>query len=122
MKGDRRICPTCRQEVGPHITPDHLSCYGINGPRGISSSNVDRIFDDDGRRFLLIEEKWPDEGIPRGQGKLLLGLAKLPQWTVWLVKGTPESVAVMDIAQRRWLLEGQPFSSYENLVNDWFGK
>src|SRR5690606_17854997 len=120
-EGHRRRCPTCGQSVVR--MRDVLANREIRGPRNITSSNVDRIFDDDGRRFLVIEEKQPGEQIKAGQRRLLANLARLPQVDVWGVRGTPRSLSIK--AHRPgvgWvpvLREGD-VAAYEQCVHAWY--
>lgn len=122
MYGDgiRRNCPTCGQDVR-HIT-DILSHRELRGPRNITSANLDRIFDDGGRRFLVIEEKTSAEKLlSSGQRGLLLALARLPMFTVWFARGTPQSLELFDFgSDQPWpFLEGD-FTQYQNAVSRWF--
>ena len=73
--GHRRCCPTCGQSVVAFR--DVLANRELQGPRQITSSDIDRIFDDRGR-FLMIEEKNPGEQALTGQKRLLAALAGLP--------------------------------------------
>lgn len=115
--GARRNCPECGQRVG-HIT-DKLSHRELRGPRQITSSNIDRIFDDEGRRMLLIEEKQPNEPVPGGQWALLRALGKIPEITVWGVRGTPDSLRITDLVSLEVLAEGN-WDTYQQAVTDWF--
>lgn len=120
-EGHRRRCPSCSQQVS-HL-PDVLGHRELQGPRQITSANVDRIFDDAGRRFLVIEEKQPSEAIKAGQLRLLKNLAALPTIEVWGVRGTPESLRVTRLGNDPAVLveDGGTFEDYQRVVSDWFG-
>lgn len=62
---------------------DYLAGVGSGG-----CSDIDAIIEHHGR-FLVIENKRPDEEIPLGQLITLRALAALPQFTVWVVRGNP---------------------------------
>lgn len=120
-EGHRRRCPECGQEVA-HIT-DTLSHRELRGPRNITSSNLDRFFDDNGRRFLAIEEKAPNEDISKGQGLMLRHLACVPMVDVWFVKGDPSELTVRRVTPPGSPLEAVAsgdFATYQNAVADWF--
>lgn len=106
-----------------HIT-DVLSHRELRGPRNITSSNVDRMFDNNGR-VLLIEEKGPNEIVSEGQKIALQALANLPAATVWLVRGTPDALRVDRVRPRREgyevLLDVGDWEAYQRLVGRWFG-
>lgn len=58
---------------------------------GIASggcTDVDMLWERNGN-FLGIENKLPDERISRGQMIALRALAACPNWTIWVVRGTP---------------------------------
>lgn len=42
-----------------------------------------------GGHFLGIENKRPDEALSKGQLIALRALAAQPNWTIWVVRGTP---------------------------------
>ena len=117
--GHRRCCPTCGQSVVAFR--DVLANRELQGPRQITSSDIDRIFDDRGR-FLMIEEKNPGEQALTGQKRLLAALAGLPEVDVWGVRGNPDDLTVWQITPTgsQVLLAGVGFSSYQALVSDWF--
>lgn len=88
-----------------------LSHWPLTGPRGITSTDIDRLVvaDDSIRiprliedgptgRFLAVEHKRPNEPMPYGQMRALRALAAQPNWTVLVVWGTgdaPESLTVV---------------------------
>lgn len=100
---------------------DVLGNNEVRGPRNITSSNVDRIFDDAGKRFLIIEEKNPGEQIKEGQRRLLANLAKLPRVDVWGVRGTPDALTVNALTPTGFerTAEGD-FDTYQRCVHAWF--
>jgi hypothetical protein len=101
---------------------DHLPNRELRGPRQITSSNIDRIFDDSGQRFLMIEEKAPGEAVSAGQMRLLRALAALPQVTVWGVRGTPDNLTITDIqpGSTNTFVESADFGTYQQQVDQWF--
>ena len=115
-EGDRRYCPSCGQSV-LHIS-DMLSHRELRGPRNITSSNIDRVFDDRGR-FLFIEEKRDGETMSKGQMLMLQALSR--RHDVWVVKGTPEALYVYTVhSDGLDLLEMGDWSLYQRMVDDWF--
>ena len=118
--GHRRRCPDCGQSV-EHMR-DHLPNRELRGPRQITSSNIDRIFDDGGQRFLMIEEKAPAEPVSAGQTRLLRALAAVPQVTVWGVRGTPDNLTVTAIrpGSTETIVESGSFDTYQQQVDQWF--
>lgn len=121
-EGHRRNCPECGQSVA-HLRGAVLAFKELRGPRNITSSDVDRIFDDGGRRFLVIEEKTENERpISHGQKQLLSALARLPMFTVWLARGTPERLSVYDWASDdpAPFLQDITFDQYQEAVAQWF--
>lgn len=120
-EGHLRKCRECGADVRGRN--DVLAFLELRGPRNITSSNVDRIFDDGGKRFLIIEEKQPGEKLKAGQHKLLANLARLPLVDVWGVKGTPDSLAVShyrsDTGTWERIGEGD-MRTYERCVHAWF--
>lgn len=119
-EGRRRTCPECGQSV-THIA-DSLSHRELRGPRNITSSNVDRIFDDGGQRFLIIEEKKPNERVSHGQRQMLTALSRIPSVDVWLARGTTERIDLSDVADGNpWpFLQGINFDGYQKAVANWF--
>ena len=116
--GSRRVCPECGQGVA-HIS-DQLSHRELRGPRNITSSNPDRIFDDNGR-LLFIEEKRADEpNAKKGQLRLLLSLAEYHD--VWAAKGEPNNLTLWKVhPEGRYETIGQgDFGWYQERVLDWF--
>lgn len=121
-EGHRRRCPNCGQSV-THMR-DVLCNLELRGPRKITSANIDRIFDDAGRRFLMIEEKNPGEKLSTAQFTLLKRLAGLPNVDVWGARGTPESVVVKKVladGSTRNLCAGN-FDVYQQAVSRWFSE
>lgn len=117
----RRVCPECGQSV--RGLKDSLSHRELRGPRNITSTNMDRLFDDGGKRFLVIEEKRPTEKIPGGQHACLAALSKLPMFTVWLARGTPDELTLTDFhpsAPSEPFAERIPFETYQAYVDQWF--
>jgi hypothetical protein len=104
------------------VPGDLLGNLELRGPRNITSSNIDRIFDDGGRRFLVIEEKNEGEDAPEGQRKLLRALSQLPNVTVWVVRGTPWELSVKELVNGslRWIAKGD-WEDYQSAVHEWFG-
>jgi hypothetical protein len=102
---------------------DVLATHELRGPREITSSNVDRAFDDNGQRFLLIEEKNPDEAVARGQQILLRRLATLPTVDVWFVRGNPDRLSVWKVAPEgsTRLCDGD-MGAYQRQVLAWFAQ
>jgi hypothetical protein len=121
-EGERRRCPHCHQNMS-NDTPDSLSNRELRGPREITSSDIDRVFDDAGRRFLFVEEKAPNEHVPRGQDRMLRALAALPHVDVWGVRGTPDRLRIVPItptgADASRVIEGD-FDAYQRAVLTWF--
>ena len=120
-QGFRRKCPECGQDVS-HIK-DRLSHRELQGPRNISSTNVDRLFDDNGNRFLYIEEKNTREAsISKGQLRALRALSNYPENEVWIVKGNPSRLSVYQLngADHAALITGGTWIEYQQLVFDWF--
>lgn len=118
--GDRRVCHECGQPV-PSAS-NHISHRELRGPRQITSSNVDRIFDDRGLRFLIIEEKQQNERLSHGQTQLLKSLAQLPTVDVWGVRGTPDSLTVKQITpDGSTTIATGNFTDYQAAVSSWFG-
>jgi hypothetical protein len=101
---------------------DVLGNRELRGPRQITSANIDRIFDDHGRRFLVIEEKGPDEKVGDGQALLLRNLAGLPAVDVWGVRGTPDDLRVTQVFSNGGTLHlaSGDWSVYQRAVDDWF--
>lgn len=100
---------------------DHLSVQELRGPRNITSSNVDRIFDDNGQRFLIIEEKGSSEKVAKGQTRLLRNLAASEQITVWGVRGTPDELEVWRLtADGKQLVAAGNWDDYQRAVMEWF--
>lgn len=101
---------------------DVLANQEIRGPRNITSSNVDRVYDDAGKRFLVIEEKQPGEALRAGQQKLLVGLASLPNVDVWGVRGTPDDLSIKHFRPSvGWVHVGAgDVATYERCVHAWF--
>ena len=118
-EGHRRNCPGCGQNV-EHMR-DVLGNRELRGPRNITSANVDRIFDDNGQRFLIIEEKNPHEKCSEGQRALLRALSRLNHVTVWFTQGTPDNLTVYEIRgdTRRRISTGT-IDDYQHLVDAWF--
>lgn len=125
-QGHRRICPECGQSVAHD--DNGVSHRELQGPRNITSSNIDRVFDDDGR-LLFIEEKHWGEPATNGQRRLLAALAE--EHTVWLVRGEPENLEVWSISGGRrradgeYILRGKQevvgaFEDYQRAVLHWF--
>lgn len=118
-EGHRRRCPSCGQSV-THMR-DVLGNCELRGPRQITSSNIDRIFDDNGSRFLMIEEKGPEEKIPAGQGRLLRSLSALPGVDVWGVRGTPQELTVSRITPERSIVIFRgDLTAYQQAVGAWY--
>ena len=117
-EGHRRKCPTCGQDV-THID-DTLSHRELNGPRNITSSNIDRMFDDNGR-ILFIEEKNMLEQMPNGQKRALKALSN--QVDVWVVIGSPDALIIYEIDKGDISdgIEGN-WDYYQNAVYNWFNK
>lgn len=98
--GKLRQCPECGS--GWPNDPDHAlrGCGWLYGlPRKVSPSNGDvRIHDGaHGRdRFLQLEIKSPREEWPpqKGQAILLVALARQPNWTVRILRGTTHALDV----------------------------
>lgn len=119
-EGARRVCPTCGQPT-PEGLRDSLSVRELRGPREITSSNIDRCFDDAGRRFLFIEEKNNLEQIRDGQRRMLRSLARLPTVDVWGVQGTPNELAIYKInSDGSRVVDRGDWGTYQAAVNDWF--
>lgn len=131
--GHRRTCPCCGREVLHDNS--RLSNLELRGPRNITSTNLDRLFDDSGKRFLIVEEKRPGEAYPGGQRKALIALAHLtPLLEVWVAEGTPEQLQVYRLVPVRsnngdqeqcamkHLLASGTFGDYQKLTLDWFGR
>ena len=119
--GHRQVCPTCGQSV-THIT-DTLSHRELRGPRNITSSNIDRLYDD-GRtgRMLGIEEKNPGEAIPDGQNKALHALADRFD-DVWVVIGTPDDLTIYESVEGNWTMLGRgDWGYYQDSIFDWYGE
>ncbi len=117
--GHRGVCPTCGQSV-THIT-DILSHRELRGPRNITSSNIDRLYDD-GRtgRMLGIEEKNPGEPVPDGQNQALHALAVRFD-DVWLVVGTPDDLTISESVEGGWTELGSgDWGYYQDSVLDWY--
>lgn len=119
--GGRRRCPECGQPVA-HI-PDVLSHRELRGPRQITSSNVDRAFDNNGH-ILFIEEKHPREEVPAGQAWLLRSLARPKSTTVWLARGVPDNLLVWRVGHTQpgdsVVFEGGDFDDYQAAVSAWY--
>lgn len=95
-----------------------LSNLELRGPRNITSSNIDRCFDDNGR-FLFVEEKNDRESMPNGQRRMLLTLSH--QHDVWIVKGSPDRLKIWTLqdGEHAVLAEGS-MSTYQSAVFSWF--
>lgn len=124
-EGQRRKCPECGQSV-THIE-DNISHRELRGPRNITSSNGDRLFDDGGRRFLFIEEKHTNEPpASRGQKGLLQGLASQPNFTVWACKGVPSRLTLFHVLPHgegfTVIGEDKDFDWYQEQVYEWFAQ
>lgn len=119
-EGHRRSCPTCGQAV-THVR-DVLGNRELRGPRNITSSNLDRIFDDHGCRFLIVEEKQPGEpACSSGQRSLLVSLSKLPMFTVWGARGTPDDLTLFTVEGGLFVPSAKgDFDVYQAAVLDWF--
>lgn len=119
-EGHRRNCPQCGQSV-LHMR-EVLANVEVRGPRNITSSNVDRIYDDDGKRFLIIEEKNPGEQVRKGQQRLLANFARLPRVDVWGVRGTPDDLNIKRfVPTGGWTQHATgDVSTYEHCVHAWF--
>jgi hypothetical protein len=118
--GKRRICPECRQDVS-HLD-DMISHVPLLGPRNISSSNIDRAFDNDGK-LLVFEEKHTDETLPLGQKRMYRSFAMKPGCTAGLARGTASR---MDISVWKpgdtdptYVGTGD-HDYYQHLVSRWF--
>ena len=101
-----RHCPECNGTwpEGPDFSL--RGCGWLFGlPRRVSPSNSD-IELHDGRhgrdRFLRLELKAPRETWPiqLGQAEMLMALARHDNWTVRVLRGTTESIAVYRVASR----------------------
>lgn len=120
--GHRTHCHECGQPVDHLDRLAHLRWVELRGPRNITSSDLDRIFDDRGQRFLVVEEKRPNEVVPPGQKRMLYALADTPGFTVFGVVGTPEALTVWELrpnGTRRWITDGT-VAEYQAAVMDWF--
>lgn len=91
----------------------------LRGPRNITSSNIDRCFDDGGKRFLFIEHKHENEAIPGGQSFMLKALARLPQMTVWITKGSPDRLVIYEIGTGAAPVVGD-WSTLQAKADAWF--
>lgn len=117
--GRRTQCPTCHQPVPDG---DWLRLLELRGPRGITSSDIDRIFDDWGKRWLVVEEKGANEEPKFGQRWMLQGLASIPQVTVLLVRGDAHLLCVarlMADGTYRELGTGDE-THYQRIVTAWY--
>lgn len=118
--GHLRKCRMCGGDVAER--DDVLAFMELRGPRNITSSNVDRIYDDGGKRFLIIEEKQPGEALKAGQRKLLVNLASLPRVDVWGVRGTPDDLRITHFRPGTgWVqIAAGDKATYERCVHAWF--
>lgn len=66
-------------------------------PGSCAVSDIDGIIERNGR-FLVIETKGPEVAVPMGQSIMFSAIARLPEFTVWVVWGTPGKVTHM----QRW--------------------
>lgn len=118
-QGHRRNCPSCGQSV-THLR-DVLANCELRGPREITSSNVDRIFDDGGKRFLVIEEKNWNEPVAADQIRMLRALASVPRFDVWGVRGDPDDLTISRILPNRTVgIAAGEFDIYQAAVDAWF--
>ena len=115
------MCSECGSDVSNR--DDKIGFLELRGPRSITSSNLDRIFDDGGRRFLVVEEKEFGESLGAGQRALLYALARLREVTVLLVEGTPDELQVLMLCPPdpgvRLLAEGG-FAEYQRIIDAWY--
>lgn len=121
-QGARKVCSECHRPLSAP-DPNNLSHRELRGPRNITAANIDRIFDDGGRKFLVIEEKRPNEPkLSPGQNGLLLALARVPMFTVWLARGTPQALDLFDYgSDDPWpFLDQVDFTRYQQEVSRWF--
>lgn len=121
-RGDRRICGECNQPVKPEMVPDLLGYRELRGPRNITSSNIDRAFDDDGQRCLVIEEKRENEDLSDAQLGMLRSFACRSEVEVWLVLGNPDRLEVQRVYPdgKRVVIASGDFAAYQSAVWDWF--
>jgi len=101
---------------------DVLANRELRGPRSITSSNIDRIFDDNGKRTLFIEEKNEGEAIADGHKRLLRAMATKQGFTVWLVRGDPNRLRVDRLTAESTLqfVAGGDLSAYQAAVTEWY--
>lgn len=125
MHGDgaRRVCSECGTPVSPGST--YISHRELRGPRNITSSNIDRVFDDHGNRVLFIEEKSLREAssITAGQKGLLYSLARIPNAETWVAIGDVSEVTVYRLHGRGpsdQLLHRGCWEAYQDLVEKWY--
>lgn len=121
-RGLRRKCSECGHLLdGSLIDPQRRE---LRGPREITSSNIDCVLDDGGRRFLFIEFKRRDEPMSYGQERLLKALARLNEVTVWVVRGTSSRLdaSVWDGDEVRVFLRHRGFGDLQKAVFRWFAE
>ena len=86
--------------------------------------NIDMIFERK-CKFLIGEWKREGEAISQGQGRLLLALAKQPQFTVLIIQGNTDDEAVVEKFEQLCLdgvyrLLGRSFDDLKKFVTGWY--